>query len=398
MMKTVALVDWNWMGHHPTYYMSFLKGFAGLDCRIVAICPESAMEDVTKAAETVGNTSVIPYHYYNPKGRLPEAIRSREHAWRQFGGLQKAIRQWEAKHRIQVDLVFFSTIYDWQFDNMHRTRGSFKLPWSGIYLHARAFRMPGSPMPYFNRLPCPDKIFTHPSMSSVCLIDEGAVRPMEELTKGKPAFEFPDITGTEIEKSSDGHSLADKLRRFAAGRKIVVCLGHLHKTKGLIELCKAANDTRTADIFFFFGGEVNWSDLSPDEARLIQMTWEQSPNVLTHLMRLSDETMNALIEASNVVFAAYTNFPNSSNVMTKAAMLERPIIVSNGYLMAERVRNHRLGAVVPEGSVEDITREICNLSDQGGDPAADYQGYYAKHSPEALQAALTKVIAAIPSR
>ena len=394
-VKTIALVDWNWKGHHPTYFLKLVEGFVACGCRVAAFCQASAVEDVRKETAAFGSVTVEACRYVHPRRRLPESLRVREHAWRVFGGLERSFRKLERDHGASLDLVFFSTIYDIEFETIGFSKPWFSRPWSGIYLHARAFRMPGSLMPFFNRPPCPEKIFTHPAMSTVCLIDEGAVEPMRALTKGKTAIEFPDITGTEIELPLDGDTLAGKLRRFANGRKTVVCLGHLQKTKGLIELCQVASDPGCADICIFFGGEVSWSDLSPEEVRFIQRTWEQSSNVLTHLARLSDATMNALIRTADVVFAAYTNFPNSSNVMTKAAMLERPILVSDGHLMAERVRKYRLGAVVPEGSAEAMVGEIRCLCAEGGDPDADYKAYYANHSPEALHIALQKVVKAI---
>lgn len=395
MTPSIALVDWNWKGHHPTYFKSLLEGFVKAGCRVAAFCPAEGWEEMAQITSKYEHVSLYLCRYHHPKGRLPTWFRDREHAWRLFGGLTGSFRKWERDHAASLDLVFFSTIYDFEFETIGFSKPWFSRPWSGIYLHARAFRMPGSPMPYFNRPPCPEKIFTHPALSSTCLIDEGAVVPMRALTKGKSAIEFPDITGTEIELPLEGYTLAGKLRCFANGRKTVVCLGHLQKTKGLIELCQVASDPRCADICFFFGGEVSWSDLNPDEVRFIQRTWEQSPNVLTHLTRLRDATMNALIRTADVVFAAYTNFPNSSNVMTKAAMLERPILVSDGHLMAERVRKWRLGAVVPEGSAEAMIVEIRRLCDEGGDPGADYKAYYANHSPEALHIALEKVVKAI---
>lgn len=394
---TIALVDWNWMGHHPTYFKSLLAGFLEAGCRVAAFCPKEGHAEISRITEDNEFASVSICRYVHPKKRLPRVIRSRENAWRIFGVLEKSLRAWEARHGHKIDLVFFSTIHDFQFDNFHLAKRWFKRPWSGIYLHARAFRMPGSPMPYFNQLPCPEKIFHHPSLSSVCLIDEGAVEFMKALTNGKPAFEFPDMTGTDIEPPSE-NTITGKLLHFANGRKIVVSLGYLQKSKGLIELCQAAQDPRCADVCFFFAGEVNWGDFSTDEAAGVRSTWEKQPNVLTHLTRISDATMNALVQASDIVFAAYTDFPNSSNMMSKAALVHRPLIVSDGYLMAERVRKYRLGTIVPEGSVPDIVAQIRHLCEHGGQPDADYNGYFANHSTEALNAALAKVIAAIPNR
>ena len=394
-MKTIGLVDWNWTGHHSTYFKNLTAGFIEAGCRVAAFCPSGAVNEVLKYATNDRNTTVDICRYVHPRQRIPRLLRSRDHAWRLFGTLEKNFQNWETINKSKIDLVFFSTIYDFEFENICHSKSRFSRPWSGIYLHARAFRMPGTLIPYANRLPCPEKIFTHPSLSSVCLIDEGAIHPMQKLTKGKPVFEFPDITGTDIELPLEGDTLAGKLKRFSNGRKIVVCLGHLQKTKGLIELCHLARDPRASNICIFFGGEVNWSELSPDEVRFIQATWEHCPNVLTHLARLDDSTINALIKVSDVVFAAYTNFPNSSNIMTKAALLNRPLIVSDGHLMAERVRKYKLGFTVPEGSIEDILQNTLQLCMDGGDVNAGYNTYYEKHSTEALQSILTKVISAI---
>jgi hypothetical protein len=44
-MKTVALIDWNWLGHHPMYFRMLLKGFRDCGARILAICIEKAIEE-----------------------------------------------------------------------------------------------------------------------------------------------------------------------------------------------------------------------------------------------------------------------------------------------------------------------------------------------------------------
>lgn len=400
-MKTVVLVDWNWTGHHPTYFRKLLLGFRSCGARVLAMCPEASIPEIRDLLDSeiagdggAGAVDFIPVRRIGERVRLPAFVRSWDQGRRMFGGIAACIRRWEESTGEKVSLVFFATIYDFDFENFRHAGNTFPYPWSGIYLHARAFRLPGTPMPYVNRMPCPEKIFTLASMSSACVIDEGAVAPMEKLSGGKPVFEFPDITDCTVEEFASGPTLAEKVIRFAAGRKLVVCLGHLQKTKGIHELCKAARDPGLEDVCFFFGGEVNWVDMSREEAGFIRSTWEQAPNVLTHLARISDATMNALIVAADVVFAAYTNFPNSSNVMTKAAYFRRPIIVSNGFLMAERVRLHKTGRIVPEGDVAAIVSAISELLANKPLDVPGYGDYYEKHSVETLIQVLGRVLQA----
>jgi hypothetical protein len=48
---------------------------------------------------------------------------------------------------------------------------------------------------------------------------------------------------------------------------------------------------------------------------------------------------NSLVYICDILFAAYNNFPNSSNILTKAAIFQRPVVVSNNFCMEKRVKN-----------------------------------------------------------
>jgi glycosyltransferase involved in cell wall biosynthesis len=99
-----------------------------------------------------------------------------------------------------------------------------------------------------------------------------------------------------------------------------------------------------------------------------------------------------------VVFAAYRNFPNSSNVLTKAAIFERPVLVSDGYLMAERVREFQLGEVVPEGDVEAIVQTLERMLAPGYyaelRQRARWADYREAHSTARLKKAMADLLEA----
>jgi glycosyltransferase involved in cell wall biosynthesis len=399
-MKSIALVDWSWVGHHPMYFRQLLLGFRASGVQVLAMCPEDTISEMSEWLEAQPNSLELldfvefqPVRHLREWRFLPDFLRGRVQGLRMFGTLSNSIRKWELQTGNRISLVFFATIYDYHFRNFHHARRVFRYPWSGIHLHSLAFRTPMTPVSPTNCLPCPEKFLSDPSMKSICVLDEGAIEHTHVLCKGKPVFEFPDITATETEDPFSGGTLAAKLLGFANGRKIVVCLGHLKKTKGILELCLAARDPRLQDVFFFFGGEVDWTGMSRQEVETITKTWEQSPNVLIHTIRITDDSaINGVILAADVVYAAYTNFPNSSNMMTKAAFFERPIIVSDGFLMAERVEAHQTGKVVPEGDVSAIVSAILDLTSRKPSRTEGYRNFYAKHSNEVLLQVLQKVI------
>jgi hypothetical protein len=405
-VRTIALVDWNWTGHHPTYFAHFASALAELGARVLPICaaPDAlpGLLDATPAGQSeAARARIEPPQPLTPRplGRIqPRALRPALWAIRHFGGLGRRLRAWERASGSKIDLVFFACIYDGNFEWLRCATPFFRYPWSGLYLHARSFRMPGTPIPYVGGLPCPEKFLTLPSLHSAAVLDEGGVKPMQALAPGRRVIAFPDFADVRLPSQDDpAWGLARKIQDFARGRPVVSLVGHLQRTKGLMEFTRAAQDESLRGLFFFLGGEVNWLEIPADTREALRGSWERSPNVFTHLQRIGDErALNAVIATSDVTFAAYTDFPNSSNILTKAAFFERPVIVSDGYLMAERTRAYRLGEVVPErdmGAIKASLRRLGGLDPAAGKPQPGrWQEYRSAHSYERLVEAFAELL------
>ncbi len=390
------------MGHHPTYFTHFALAMAEVGANVVPFCadpgdflkrlkqaslPAAVRERVGEPARTNGP---------QPSQFRPTRWRGHYEAWRFFGGLGTKLRGWERRHGRQIDLVFFACIYDRQFEHFRFAERWFGFPWSGLYLHARSFRMPGSPVPYMGGLPCPEKIFSSPSLKAAAVLDEGAAQPLTKITGGKPVLVFPDITVEELPPGGVEISLAQKIKAFAGGCRIVSLTGHLQWTKGLDLFTTAAGHPAMKDVCFFLGGEINWAQVAPAEKERLRKEWEELPNLLCHFQHLPEQTMNAVYAVSDVVVAAYRAFPNSSNALTKAAVFERPIVVSDGYLMAERVRDYGLGEVIPEGDVEALVSTLQRmLQPKYGEELrvrARWKDYRAAHSVQRLNEVFRELV------
>jgi glycosyltransferase involved in cell wall biosynthesis len=116
------------------------------------------------------------------------------------------------------------------------------------------------------------------------------------------------------------------------------------------------------EAFFFLGGEIYWGEIGSKTRMALQRSWEDAPNLYCHLQRLSSEAcLNQIIQISDVIYAAYSDFPNTSNIMTKAALLKKPVLVSEGYLMADLTRKYHLGEVIPEGDVDAIAAALQKM-------------------------------------
>ena len=396
--QLIALADWRWQGHHPNYFVSYAVGMAEAGYRVLPLCPDPgdfsrrlALALTDKDESKVGEFIEEPLKLNHPRpSRIrPARYRSWHNAWRRFGELGQRLRNWESSHAGKVQMVFFACIYDHDFEHFRKVEKRFGFSWSGLYLHARSFRMPNSPMPYTGVIPRPEKIFTSKLMCSAAVLDEGAVEPMRQIAGEKPIVWMPDFTDEYLPKPSEEASgLARKVTSFAQGRPVVSLMGHLQRTKGLGDFTAAIEAESLGDVFFFLGGEVNWGEIADAKRQKMQEVWGRAGNVYPHLQYIPDTEINAVMNVSDAIFAAYRDFPNSSNILTKAAVFKKPIIVSDGYVMAERVREYGLGEVVTEGDVGGIVAALKRMLGEGYaeemQSRARWEDYQSLHSADQL--------------
>jgi glycosyltransferase involved in cell wall biosynthesis len=191
----------------------------------------------------------------------------------------------------------------------------------------------------------------------------------------RPVVVFPDFTDERLPPSSEPSQLAERLRVFARDRPIIGMFGHLQRSKGLTTFCSAAQNPLLAELCFAIVGEIDWLDFPAGDRHRVQKCLAESPNVWTHLARVPDEPqLNALMSECAALFASYIDFPHSSNILTKAAVLQKPIIVSDGLLMAERVRRFRMGEIIPQDDPGAACTAILNI-------VKDLDGWIARQQP-----------------
>lgn len=392
---TVALVDWHWSGHHPTYFIEYTVALAGLGHRVLPLCPDPEnfrkrlleIQLSRETAERIEEPQAL--NFPAPSRMRPARWRGIHEAVRQFGGLGDRLRLWERNHGAKIDLVFFACMYDRLFRHFRLAQVFFRFPCAGMYMEGRFFRMPGVPIPFGNGMPCPDRFLPSRSLKAVAILDETLVEPIRRLSGGKRVVVFPDVTHeTPVPEKDEAQDLARRAREFAAGRPIVALVGHLQWTKGLEEFTALARHESMKNVAFLLAGPVSWSDLSAKQQAELRHAWATTRNLMTHLENLPEAVMNAAVAASDVIFAAYRAFPNNSNILTKAAICEKPVLVSEGHLMARMVREYQMGEAAAEGDVEKLVQALQRMVAPGYaqeiQTKARWRDYRAKHAAARL--------------
>ena len=130
-----------------------------------------------------------------------------------------------------------------------------------------------------------------------------------------------------------------ELKEKAQGRKVVSLLGSINFRKGIKLLLESIPLLPEEDYFFLIAGK---SSLTAQQENDLQTFEKSRSNCLFSLEKIPDEScFNALIAESDLIFAAYKQFTGSSNLLTKAAAFHKPVIVSRGFCMGQRVEQAR---------------------------------------------------------
>lgn len=185
---------------------------------------------------------------------------------------------------------------------------------------------------------------------------------------------------------------------MAGNRRIITLVGHLQRTKGLVNFTAALQRPELKDAFFVLAGDIYWGEIDTPTRLSLLRSWEEAENLYCHLQRLSSEAcLNQIIQISDVIYAVYSDFPNTSNIMTKAALLRKPVLVSKGHLMADLTERYSLGEVVPENDVVAIATSLRLMTQDSyltqADVNSDWEAFASQHTSEQLSAALVELLA-----
>lgn len=378
-----------------------MAAMESLGHRVIGLCPDPDEADTMRSlalphyALASGRTPTPRLaRVRTPKRRFtnlrPRRLAAIDFAIRNFRGVEQDAKRLAANQEANLDLIFYAGINDREFDWMHVADRLLGVPWTGLYMHASALRLPALPWANMHR-----RMFDVTRCRGVGVLDEGMAGKLAEVC-GKPVMPFPDIAVTDGAGGST--PLSRELLKFAAGAPVVGLLGYLEMRKGVLPFLRTAAEMRGERVCFALAGELAMpekGEIAEEFRRLIA----KLPNLWHHFNPLKDGAdFNGMVTACDVLYAAYLGFPYSSNLLTKAAMVQKPVVVSDGYLMAERVQKYGLGEVVKEGSVCEGVSALRRLLDTN--PAARpscrplYAQYAAQHGATALKEAMNKLLGA----
>ena len=249
------------------------------------------------------------------------------------------------------DLFFVMYLDKWQVAPRNTYKNE-KLPcaWGGITFLPGIYTKHGTEW-YFNQR----------QFSTMCLLDEQIIEKYKSAHPGFNISYLPDITNTSLPEKKNIR--VKQLLNSAAYRKIVLLCGAIGSWKNIELFCKTAR-IADPDIWFFaiIGKQYPNTFTSNDLNLLSEFCACNRNNTFILDDYISDEMeLNSFIDSSHVIFSVYKGFRKSSNMITKAGFFEKPILVSNKYLMGHRVKKYNIGLPIDENDEQEALMALHSL-------------------------------------
>lgn len=225
------------------------------------------------------------------------------------------------------------------------------IPWGGVRF-----------IPFGSKDAGKEGYFRHTQFRGMCFLDEHAVSAYSAADPDRTFVFLPDVTNTNLPVQTP--VLVTEIQRLAAGRKVVLMCGSIEGRKNVGAFCQLAQKADPTRWFFAIVGQAHPHTFSQqDQNAITHFIYAQEGNTFYCDTFFPDERdMNAVIHAADILFAAYRNFRISSNMPGKAAHFAKPILVSDGFLMGDRVRHYGIGMIVDQDDVQDMLGALERLA------------------------------------
>jgi hypothetical protein len=394
-MKTIALIDGFVTGHHAPMMRVHARALLELGHQLITLTPDAqafAEWSRTELPQHALRHAAFTLNEPTPSNARSAWLRRGIDYWTQWRVAASAIRHAQRATGWQVDLAFFD-YFDHYIGMPQMARAidaMMPCAWSGLYMQSSYQRF-GMRRARLRRGLIDPLAPMRPSRCvAVALLDEFTTDAMQALIH-KPVVAFPDVQ-SDAAPDTD-YAPAQMIQARAAGRTVVGLIGSLTPRKGVTTLIEVAQRADPRDTFFVWAGHLAREEFSAEQLATIDAFVASQPSHCAFVFeRIPGEPQfNALIAACDMIFAAYFDFPASSGLLSKAALFDKPIIVSRSYCMAQRVQHFEIGATIAQGNAEQCLAAIELLRAKRID-ATQFAAYRAAHSPERLRAAFSEII------
>lgn len=360
----IALVDPFLGGHHQTYLKLYSYALLELGYEVTIFCanPEEVLSYTkSKNSQYLKNLKGVKFQSFFKNIYILAKLNWTYNSFCLWRATAKIIKNTCYEDEQVFDQVFFLWLDSYLAPLLPTFIINIIFPysWGGLYFHPKHLRKEfNSNIKKFFFFP--DNPLKSDRCKGVALLDEGVLSKLSKELHGKFCTVFPDITDCDLPGIES--DLIREIKERAGKRIVISILGGLTKRKGIITLLEAS-ELCSGDFFFIFAGKLRTNEFSPSELYRLRSLAKSKEKYFCYFDRIPDEKeFNAIVKISDILFAAYHDFFHSSNIITKAAVYKKLIIVSKGCCSSERVDKFKMGVSVEQANINDSVNAINRLA------------------------------------
>ena len=355
----ICLVDFRLGGHHPLYLSCFARSFLQLGYLVDIYSPEvsTCREKIIEALPSLDLSNVDFVHTDASTHKQTRVLGCR--SFFKLIKLEQEINAQERAGGFQYELVFFAFLDD-------LTHIDFKLP----YLFKLPFtkRFSGLLVAPLDRTLKEQTFLSNLLTTSfierkranfheIGLLTENLQAEVEDKLHRKTTI-YPDFC-LETSQTGVDSKLKNNLLQRKRGRIVTGLFGSIFPRKSLELLLECVRQSDPNSHFFIVAGKIAWDLFSDEEQRRIKEVIAKPPENLLICDEWieSEAVFDSVFQTCDVIFAYYRGFKKSSNIITKGAFYNIPVIVNESFLLGERVRKYKLGYAESEAGVIELYKK-----------------------------------------
>jgi hypothetical protein len=382
----------NWLGHGETQQELYIKTMLGLQWKVILLtpAPHSTIRWSKDLPSSQKSNLYVHLLKKQPKRGFEKALK-----WR---WMNNQVSQAEKQSGWKVNLVFLSWMDSMKVPPIYAllTRFIFKYQWVGLYFWPKHFRSDVK-MRWWKRrkrILADTILMCFGRCKGIGVFEEGLSFGFAQKKNPVPIVFFPEITEKRIKVTEE----IENIRRQADKRCIFGLLGDLSPRKGVFDFLRIAYEFDAKRGFFLLAGNFNIKNFPEQEQKEIRQFLQTKgrDNCYFRLTMTDPLEFNALVNICDVLYLSYQNHYHSSGLLAKAALFNKPVIVSAGYCMGQRVIKYNLGLTVNSNVYPEKMKAVGRLADTDFrnriKESPGFKIYSAQNSAKALNSALQQLL------
>lgn len=365
-MKKILCIDFcSFKGHHETYFMKVLSTLVENGFYVFAYTGDNSKLIENISNQNLQNCQVLELrlsigdkllrHCFLFLDQMMQILSLKSHL--RFGSLCNLIATNRLKAQIGEEVPVFFAHIDSILPNVPSFMAKKIMPacWSGIYIQP-SYRT----SIHLGHLKSreqflAEKNFALPSCQSIFVLDSTYQTFFKKVHPTLNCIFLPelclDIKSSNPDDSDNLAPIIQNIKARACGRKIISILGALTRKKNLLLFLEAIDRLDTDEYFPLVIGELRKNQYSEEEIKTIYQLVEKHQKNGFFMLDYhipNEKDFDHLIRLSDIIYLQYKNHPFSSNILIRALMHRKAVIVSPGYLLEKLVNQYSWQAVAEE--------------------------------------------------